>query len=74
MNYPWLLYLSLLSTQKPTAIITFISNCSLGLYAFHLLFTHVLFADGKSIFGTFAQVSPGLEILVEFFIALAGSK
>lgn len=68
-----LLYLALLSTRKPAAIITFISNCSLGLYAFHLLFTHVLFSDSKSILGTLAQISPGLEILIEFFIALAGS-
>jgi len=68
-----LLYLAILSTRKPASIITFISNCSLGLYAFHLLFTHVLFSHDKIILSALSQIIPGLDIMAEFFIALIGS-
>jgi Acyltransferase family len=68
-----LLYLALLSTSKPAAIVTFVSSCSLGIYAFHILFTHVLFSDERNALSSLAHFFPGLDILTEFCIALVGS-
>jgi len=68
-----LLYLALLPTHKPAAIVALISNCSLGIYGFHLLFTHILFAGEKNILSPLSQLLPGLNILVNFCLALVGS-
>jgi hypothetical protein len=70
----WLfLYLALLSTCKPPRLIQFLSECSLGIYAFHLFFTHALFSSSFYSLNGLAKVMPGLDIVIEFFLTLAGS-
>ncbi|MBW4474810.1 MAG: acyltransferase [Stenomitos rutilans HA7619-LM2] len=68
-----LLYLAILSTHKPSKTIRFLSNYSLGIYAFHLFFTHALFSSSFYSSSGLAKTLPGLDIVVEFFVALVGS-
>jgi len=65
-----LLYLALLSTRKPSGIVRFISGCSLGIYTFHLFFTHGFFEMDLNVFRTLDQIFPNLVFLIEFSIAL----
>ena len=62
-----LLYLSLLSSLKVPAIVSFISDCSLGIYCFHLFFTHILFIQNKF------DIAPKLDLLVKFLLVLGVS-
>jgi len=66
-----LLYLALLSTHKPPKIIRFLSSYSLGIYAFHLFFTHALFLNNFYPLNELAEFMPGLDIVVKFFGTLA---
>lgn len=66
-----LLYVAILSNHKPPAIVNFISDCSLGIYAFHLFFTHILFPD--NFLSEISNMVPGLSIATEFLLALIGS-
>ncbi len=68
-----LLYLALLSTRKVPAIVQFLSGCSLGLYTFHLFFTHGLFEKYPHLFSPLAKVMPGLDSLIIFSITLVAS-
>lgn len=68
-----LLYLALLSTRKVPAIVQFLSECSLGLYTFHLFFTHGLFEKYPNLFTPLAKVIPGLDSLIIFSITLLAS-
>lgn len=72
----WLfLYLALLSPVQASPIVKFISSCSLGIYAFHVLLTGLtlpILGDNeffKSIFETI----PGSNIVMEFVVVLTGS-
>lgn len=70
----WLLiYLALLSTRQPSTSIKFLSACSLGIYALHPFFTHILFPLNENVLLTLSQVMPGLDAIVKFVIALGGS-
>ncbi|WP_019502673.1 acyltransferase family protein [Pseudanabaena sp. PCC 6802] len=68
-----LLYLALLTTRQVPCVVKLISDCSLGLYALHLFFTHILFAENTSFLHALSALVPGLDILVEFLLALIGS-
>lgn len=68
-----LLYLALLSTRQVPAIVQFLSECSLGLYTFHLFFTHGLFEKYPNLFTPLAKVIPGLDSLIIFSITLLAS-
>jgi len=68
-----LLYLALLSASKVPLIIQFISGCSLGIYTFHLFFTHSLFTIYPNILTPLLRSSPILAVLLEFFVALTSS-
>lgn len=68
-----LLYLALLSTSKVPYIVNLISECSLGLYAIHLFFTHGLFANNANFQSILSNLVPGLDILAVFLLALSGS-
>lgn len=63
-----LLYLALLSNQKPPVSIRLLSNCSLGIYVFH-----VFFVDHTSFLESLSNLIPGLGLLTKFLIALVGS-
>lgn len=65
-----LLYLALLSTRKVPAIVQFLSGFSLGLYTFHLFFTHGLFEKYPNLSTPLAKVIPGLDSLIIFSITL----
>jgi hypothetical protein len=70
-----LLYLALLSEQRVPVIIKFISQCSLGIYGFHVFLTfrksldikHLAYVDG------IAKLSPVLGILLYFTLVFIGS-
>ncbi|WP_421654657.1 acyltransferase [Leptothermofonsia sp. ETS-13] len=63
-----LLYLALLSNQKPPRIITFLAGCSLGIYGLHTFFTdHTYFLESLS------EFIPGAGPLARFLVALLGS-
>ncbi|EKQ68376.1 acyltransferase family protein [Leptolyngbyaceae cyanobacterium JSC-12] len=68
-----LLYLALISTPKVPAIVKFISDCSLGIYAFHVFFTSSLFPYKPDLLSSVAQISPALEVLAKFGITLVSS-
>lgn len=68
-----LLYLALLSTQKFPVAVQFISGCSLGIYTFHIFFTHGFFAIGPNLLTHLSGVFPNLKILLEFLMALIAS-
>lgn len=64
----FLLYLALLSEQKPPRLVKIISSASLGIYGLHVFFTdHTLFLESLSAY------VPGIGPLVRFLIALIGS-
>ncbi|NJK41070.1 MAG: acyltransferase [Acaryochloridaceae cyanobacterium SU_2_1] len=65
-----LLYVALLSTRKPPAIIKLISQCSLGIYAFHLFFTNVFFSGDQNVLTPLSHLVPGLSIIAEFLLVL----
>lgn len=70
----WLLLdLALLSTRRVPALVSFISEYSLGLYAFHLFFTHVILADNPNFLSRLSELIPGLEILAEFLLVVSGA-
>lgn len=70
-----LLYLALLSPIKAPPIIKFISSCSLGIYGFHVLFTDVVLPiiDNNKFLNNLFQTVPGLEVMINFGVVLAGS-
>jgi len=70
-----LLYLALLSKHKVPAIIKFLSECSLGIYGFHVFFTfkRPLPLDSIPLIGNLFQAVPVLQILATFFVVLLGS-
>jgi hypothetical protein len=70
----WLLLdLALLSTRKVPAPVRFISEHSLGLYAVHLFFTHIILISHPNLFGLFSDFIPGLGIVVAFLLAIGGA-
>jgi Acyltransferase family len=70
----WLLLeLALLSKLRVPALVSFISEYSLGLYAFHLFFTHVILADNPNFLSRLSELIPGLEILAEFLLVISGA-
>jgi hypothetical protein len=68
-----LLYLALLSTYKAPDVVSFISEYSLGIYAIHLFFTHVFFADNPNFLTVLSDRVPGLDLLAEFLLVFSGS-
>lgn len=70
----WLLLdLALLSTRRVPAIVSFISEYSLGLYVFQLFFTHVILADNPNFLSRLSERIPGLEILAEFLLVVSSA-
>lgn len=70
----WLLLdLALLSTLRVPALVSFISEYSLGLYALHLFFTHVILPDNPNFLSRLSELIPGLEILVEFLLVVSSA-
>lgn len=64
----FLLYLALLSEQKPPRLVKIISSASLGIYGLHVFFTdHTLFLESLS------EYVPGIGPLIRFLVALVGS-
>lgn len=71
----WLLYLALFSKQKVPAWVKFLSDCSLGIYGFHVFFTFkrpIPFSSLPVIGGLF-QAVPILQSITAFSVALGGS-
>ena len=66
-----LLYISILSTQKVHPFIKFISDCSLGIYAIHLFFTHVLFKS--NLFVQYSIIYPEPTVLTDFALSFVCS-
>lgn len=67
----WLLLdLALLSTRKVPTPVRFIAEHSLGLYALHLFFTHIIFAKYPNSFGLFSNLIPGLGLVVKFLFVI----
>jgi hypothetical protein len=67
----WLLLdLALLSTHKVPFLVRFISEYSLGLYALHLFFTHIILVDNPTFLSGFSDLIPGLGLFVEFFFVI----
>lgn len=70
----WLLLdLALLSTRRVPALVSFISEYSLGLYTLHLFFTHVILADNPNFLSRQSEPMPGLEILAEFLLVVSAA-
>ncbi len=72
----WLLfYLALLTTQKPSPIIQFLSTCSLGIYGLHVffIFKRPIPLQSMPILGNLFQALPILEILTRFSFILAAT-
>jgi hypothetical protein len=70
----WLLLdLALLSTRKVPTPVRFISEHSLGLYAVHLFFTHIILNAHPNLFSLFSDLIPGLGIVVEFLLVVGGA-
>ena len=65
-----LLYLALLSKRAVPPIIQFLSSCSLGIYTFHLFFTHGFFTKAGM---ELPPIFDFLKVLVKFAVALAAS-
>ena len=73
-----LLYFGVLSKPKVPQIVKFISECSLGIYGFHVFFTfrrsyRVLSLTSIPFLGNLLQAVPVLEIITDFFVVLFGS-
>lgn len=70
-----LLYLALLAKRSIPASIRFLSDCSLGIYGFHVFFTfkNPIPFDSLPLLGNLFQSFPVLQSLTAFFVALAGS-
>jgi hypothetical protein len=68
-----LLYLAILSKREVPHIVRLISECSLGIYTLHLFFTHVFFVGNANFLSVLSDITPGLGILSNFFLALIGS-
>ncbi|MBW4694806.1 MAG: acyltransferase [Lyngbya sp. HA4199-MV5] len=70
-----LLYLALLVKVTAPSSIRFLSDCSLGIYGFHVFFTFKkpLPLSSLPVFGNFFQVFPVLQSLTAFFVTLFGS-
>ncbi len=64
----FLLYLALLSNQKPPQIITSLAGCSLGVHGLHTFFT-----DHTHSLESLSEFVPGLGPLTRFLVALLGS-
>jgi hypothetical protein len=70
-----LLYLAIISKRQVPSIVKFLSDCSLGIYGFHVFFTYknLLNVDTIPVIGNLFQAFPVLGILVTFSITLLGS-
>jgi hypothetical protein len=67
--FSWLLlYIALLSVQKPSMVVTIVSGFSLGIYGFH---TFLL--DGTKFLNGLSMFIPGLGTVTAFIVALLGS-
>jgi Acyltransferase family len=70
----WLLLdLALLSTRTVPTPVRFISEHSLGLYALHLFFTHIILASQPNSLSFLSDLIPGLNILIEFLLVICGA-
>jgi Acyltransferase family len=72
----WLLfYLALLTPKKPSAIIQFLSTCSLGIYGFHVffIFKRPIPLQSIPILGNLLHALPVLEIVTRFSLILAAT-
>lgn len=73
-----LLYFGVLSKPKVPRIVKFLSECSLGIYGFHVFFTfrrseRVLSLSSIPFLGNLFQAVPVLEIITDFLVVLFGS-
>ncbi|MGA7934133.1 MAG: acyltransferase family protein [Kovacikia sp.] len=70
-----LLYLALLIKHKASAAILFVSQCSLGIYGFHVffIFKRPLPLGDLPWIGHFIQAVPALQSLTAFLITLVGA-
>jgi len=71
----FLLYLALLTKQKVPKGVQFLSDCSLGIYGFHVFFTYknLLSLENIPLIGSLFQASPILQSLTTFLTTLIGS-
>lgn len=68
-----LLYLALISKQKPTYIISLVSNLSLGIYVIHLFLTHIFWIEFPNFSNITFDFLPRLYVIVRFVIVLVSS-
>ncbi len=68
-----LLYLALISKQRPNYAIRFVSNLSLGIYATHLFITHIFWIESPNFTNVVFDVSPRLYVVARFLIVLGAS-
>lgn len=73
-----LLYIGILSKPKVPPIVKFLSECSLGIYGFHVFFIfkrsyRILSLSSIPVLGNFLQAFPALEVIIDFLIVLFGS-
>lgn len=70
-----LLYLALISKRQVPATVKFLSDCSLGIYGFHvfLTFEKPLPLGSIPVLGNLFQAVPVLQIVANFLVVLGGS-
>ncbi|OKH38691.1 hypothetical protein NIES2119_08840 [[Phormidium ambiguum] IAM M-71] len=70
-----LLYLALISKRQVPASVKFISDCSLGIYGFHVFFTYKkpLPLDTLPLLSNLFESFPVLQIITNFLLVLFGS-
>lgn len=68
-----LLYLALISKQKPNYAICFVSNLSLGIYAIHLFLTHIFWIESPNFTNAAFDVFSRLYVIARFLIVLGSS-
>lgn len=68
-----LLYLALISKQKPKYAIYFVSTLSLGIYVTHLFVTHIFWIESPDFTNAIFDVSSRLYVIARFLIVLGAS-
>ncbi|BBC24301.1 acyltransferase family protein [Pseudanabaena sp. ABRG5-3] len=68
-----LLYLALISKQKPAYTVSLVSNLSLGIYVTHLFLTHVFWIEAPNFSNAIFELLPRLYVIVRFLIVLGAS-